>query len=64
MSCRTCIHEVWAVGIGQGIFCLCEENNGKNLGFGTRKLEDKVVPLLTTRKDFTCEHYRKERCDI
>lgn len=57
-NCSNCIFRVWAVGIGQGVFCLCEENDGKNLGFG---MNTSGKPLLPHEKGvFVCEHHIKE----
>jgi hypothetical protein len=57
-SCRNCVFEIWAVGVGQGIFCLAQENEGKNLGFGMNR---QGRPLLPATEDFSCDAWIDEK---
>lgn len=57
-SCRNCVYEIWAIGIGQGVTCDCPENQGKDLGWGLRSR-----PLLPASTTHLCEHYQREKCD-
>jgi hypothetical protein len=56
-KCKNCIFQIWAVGVGQGVFCLNQENEGKNLGFGLNKREK---PMLPATEDFVCEHWTQD----
>ena len=56
-SCRNCIHEVWAIGIGQGVFCLAIENQGKDFGHGMRTNH----PLLPATTTYVCSHWIDEK---
>lgn len=52
-SCRNCVYEVWAVGVGQGVFCLSQENENKNFGYGMNNNR----PLIPATEEFVCEHW-------
>jgi hypothetical protein len=58
-SCRNCVFEIWAIGVGQGVFCLCQENEGKNLGYGMNKQNRPLLPA--SHDNFDCEHWIDEK---
>ena len=55
-DCKNCMYQIWAVGVGQGVFCMKQENNDKNLGFGLKHGR----PILPATSEFVCEHWVKE----
>ena len=57
-SCRNCIFEIWAVGLGHGILCIANENEGKDFGFGQNKTGK---PLGQYGQTFVCEHWIAEK---
>lgn len=52
-DCCNCPCRIWAVGIGQGIFCNNPENEGRNLGYGMNGKR----PLLPFSHACVCDFY-------
>lgn len=58
-SCRNCVFEVWAIGVGQGVFCLAGKNEHKDLGFGMHK---SGRPLIPAEEEFFCTEWVRDTC--
>lgn len=59
--CLNCRHSVWAVGLGQGFFCL---NEDKITQGGDRVLVNKAgfTRFMIPHRDYICEYYEPRSC--
>ena len=59
--CLNCRHSIWAVGIGQGFFCL---NKDKVSQGGDRVLVSKTgfARFYIPNRDYICEFYERKSC--
>lgn len=56
-SCDNCRSRCWAVGIGQGVFCLNEKNSELNQGYGLKKSGHPLLPIDGTT--YVCKHHEE-----